>query len=220
MPLNIIVFGATGGTGRAVIAKLLADGHTVTGFARDPSKLTALPGLTIVQGDAMQPADVARAVPGHDAIVVSLGNSQNPVTLLSGARRTTPRDICEVGTRNIIAAVKARPPVRMIVVTAYGIGDTRDRLPFMIKLFYRVLLREHMADKEKQEPLVKASGLDFVLVQPVALTDKPAAGKWLASGSGEVGGQEVSRADLAAFIAQELAHPRFTGKTVAFSGAG
>ena len=36
--MNIIVFGPTGGTGRAVIAKLLADGHTVTAFARDPSK--------------------------------------------------------------------------------------------------------------------------------------------------------------------------------------
>jgi len=94
-------------------------GHKVTAFTRDASKLAAAPRFIIVQGDAMQPADVARAVPGHDAAVVSLGNSQNPFALLLGARRTTPPNICEVGTRNIIAAIDPTSPARLIVVTAF-----------------------------------------------------------------------------------------------------
>ncbi|MBC8050616.1 MAG: SDR family oxidoreductase [Chitinophagales bacterium] len=216
--MKVIVFGSTGGTGRAVIAKLLSDGYEVTAFARDTAKLEAAPQLKVLLGDAINAVDVAKSIPGHDAVVVSLGNSQNPFALLLGARRTTARNVCEQGTRNIIAAVKAASPVPIIVVTAYGIGDTRDRVPFMVKLFYRLFLREHMADKEKQEPVVKASGLDWVLIQPVALTDKPATGKWLASVSGEVRGQEVARADLAAFIVRELAEREHTGKTVAFSG--
>ncbi len=216
--MKVIVFGSTGGTGRAVIAKLLADGHDVTAFARNPAKLEAAPRLSVVQGDAMNADDVARATPGHDAVVVSLGNSQNPFATLLGARRTTPRTICEDGTRNIIAAIKGAKPIPLIVVTAFGVGDTRDKLPFMIKLFYRVLLREHMADKERQEPLVKASRLDWVLVQPVALTDKPAVGKWFANVAGEVRGQEITRGDLASFIVGELVSREHTGKTVALSG--
>jgi len=216
--VKVIVFGATGGTGRAVIAKLLADGHDVTAFARDPSKLEAAPGLTIVHGDAMRAADVAGAMPAHDAVVVSLGNSQNPFALLLGARRSTPSNICEVGTRNIIAALPTASPVPVIAVTAFGIGDTRDRLTFMIKLFYRLVLREHIADKERQEAALKESGLDFVLIQPLALTDKPAAGTWFANASGEIRKQEVARADLAAFIVQELADRRHSRQTLAFSG--
>ena len=194
-------FRSTGRTGRAVIAKLLADGHNVTAFTRDASKLAAAPRFIIVQGDAMQPADVARAVPGHDAAVVTLGNSQNPFALLLGARRTTPPNICEVGTRNIIAAIDPTSPARLIVVAAFGIGDTRDKLPFVAKLFYHSVLREQMADKKRQEAALKSSYLDYVLVQPVALTDKPAAGTWLASASGATRKQYVSRADVAACIA-------------------
>ncbi len=201
-----------------MIARLLADGHDVTAFARDPSKLDAAPRLTAVQGDAMQAADVVRAMHGHDAVVVSLGNSQNAFALLLGARRTTPRDICEVGTRNIIAAIDAGSPMRLIVVSAFGVGATRERLPLMVKLFYRLLLREQIADKERQEAIVKNSGLDFVIVQPMALTDQPATDAWLASASGEVRKNEVARADLAAFIVQELTDRQHSGKTVAFSG--
>ena len=216
--LNIIVFGSTGRTGRAVIAKLLADGHNVTAFTRDASKLAAAPRFIIVQGDAMQPADVARAVPGHDAAVVTLGNSQNPFALLLGARRTTPPNICEVGTRNIIAAIDPTSPARLIVVAAFGIGDTRDKLPFVAKLFYHSVLREQMADKERQEAALKSSYLDYVLVQPVALTDKPAAGTWLASASGATRKQYVSRADVAAFIAEEIGARRYMRQTVTLSG--
>ena len=117
--MNIIVFGSTGQTGRAAISKLLEAENKVTAFARDTSKVAAVADLKIVQGDAMQLADVERAVPGHDAIVVTLGNSQNPFALLFGARRTTPPNICEVGTRNIIAALGSATSVRLIAVTAF-----------------------------------------------------------------------------------------------------
>jgi len=88
--MKIIVFGSTGGTGLATSAALVAAGHQVTAFARDPAKLPALPAVTPVRGDVMNPADVNGAVPGHDLVIVSLGNSQNPFAMMLGARRTTP----------------------------------------------------------------------------------------------------------------------------------
>lgn len=216
--MKILVFGASGGAGRAIVAHALAEGHDVTAFVRDAGKLAPAPHLSIVEGDAIRPDDVAGATPGHDAIVVSLGNSQNAFALLLGLRRTTPRNVCEAGTRNILAALGAGSTVPLIVVSAFGVGDTRSKLTPMVRLFYRLVLREQIADKERQEAALKASGADCLLIQPVALTDKPATGDWFASWTGEVRGAEISRADMAAFIVGEIgARPRRRG-TVALSG--
>ncbi len=216
--MNIIVFGPTGGTGRAVIAKLLADGHTVTAFARNPSKLPPMPGLTIVKGDAMTPAEVKRAIPGHDAIVISLGNPQLPLAISLGARRTTPADICEMGTRNIVAALGPGSPVRVLAITAFGVGDTRAKMSMTSKFMVQLFMQQLMADKERQETVLKASGLDYVLVQPVGLTDAPATGDWVASAKGETRKMRISRKDVAAFIADEIASPLYHRQTVALSG--
>ncbi len=216
--MNIVVFGATGGTGKAVIRAALGRGDTVKAFARDPARIDPAANLRIVGGDAMDEADVARAIAADDRVVVSLGSSQSPFKRLLGAKRTTPADVCEIGTRNVIEAMKAVSATRLLVVSAFGIGDTREQAPWLVKLFYKLLLREQMADKERQEPLVKASRLDWTIVQPVALTDKPPLGRWMASAAGEVGAQEISRDDVAAFILSELAAPAFTGATVTLSG--
>ncbi len=215
--MKIIIFGATGGTGRATARTLLAAGHQVTALARDPSKLSDLAALEAIRGDAMRPADVAAAIPGHDAVIVSLGNSQNPFAMALGARRTTPADVCEVGTRNVIAGMRKAGVGRLLVVTALGIGNQRA-LPLPLRLFYRTVLREHMADKEKQEILVKACGLDWTLVQPVGLTDGAATGDWLADTTGKVRRQRISRADVAAFLATLIDGRAWRHATVALSG--
>jgi hypothetical protein len=166
----------------------------------------------------MNAAEVAAAMPGHEAVIVSLGNSQNPFALMLRARRTTPNNVCEIGTRHIVAAMQANRISRLLVVSAFGVGDTRAQLPFAFKLFYRTLLREQMADKERQEPVVKASGLDWTLVQPVGLNDKPAAGQWLADTAGRIRRPEMSRADVAAFLVTLVAGREYVGRTVALSG--
>lgn len=151
-------------------------------------------------------------------MVISLGNSQNPFALLLGARRTTARDVCEVGTRNILAALPAGRPLPLIVVGAFGTGDTAPKLPLMFKLFYRLVLREQMADKDKQLSVLKASSAPYTLIQPTALTDKPGAGTWTTSEDGSLGKTEVSREDLATFIVQRLAATASRSQTITFSG--
>ena len=215
--MKVIVFGSTGGTGRASIAALLAAGHAVTAFARDASALADMRAVRTVQGDVMIAADVAAAVSGQDAAIVSLGNSQNPFAMLLGARRTTPPDVCEVGTRNIVAAMTEASIKRLVVVTAFGIGRASG-LPFAFKVFYRTVLREHMADKEKQEVVVKASTLDWTLVQPVGLTNAKPTGDWLADTNGRIHRQQVSRADVAAFIVSLLERGDYLRETIALSG--
>lgn len=216
--MKVVVFGSTGGTGLACCSALIAAGHEVTAFARNPTKLSTLNGIRIVQGDVMNKGALPAAMAGQDAAIVSLGNSQNPFAMLLGAKRTTPHDVCEVGTANIIAAMNEPGIKRLIVVTAFGIGSSRPQLPFSFKLFYRTVLREHMADKEKQEALVKASGLDWMIVQPVGLTDSPATGKYLASHDGKIRAPQMSRADVAAYILTIVQQDQYTHETISLSG--
>ncbi len=216
--MKVIVFGATGGTGRAVTQRALAAGHSVTAFVRDAGKLSPAPGLRIIQGDSMVADDVAAALQGQEAVVITLGNSQNAFGLLFGARRTTPRDVCEVGTRNILTALPQKSRMPIIAVSAFGIGETRDKLPLMFKLFYRLFLREQMADKEKQEAVLRVSDAVYVIVQPVALTDKASTGIWTATRDGTLGQSEVSRGDLAAFLLSLVESGGQSGETISFSG--
>jgi uncharacterized protein YbjT (DUF2867 family) len=216
--MRVIVFGATGGTGQATLHALVAGGHHVTAFARDPGVLASIAGITVVQGDVMRQSDVSGAAPGHDAAIVTLGNSQNPFAMMVGAKRTTPADVCEVGTRHIIAAMAASGIARLVVVTAFGIGETRSRLPLTFKIFYRLVLREHMADKERQEALIRKSGLDWTIVQPVGLIDGAATGRWFADDTGRIRRQQIRRADVAAFLLNLMSGDESLRETVSLSG--
>lgn len=216
--MKIIVFGATGGSGRAIVARALAAGHEVTAFARDPARLDPAPGLRLVGGDAVRPEDVARAVPGHAAVIVSLGERPGRFDWLPGPHRSASSRVCELGTRNILAALETGAAARLVVISAFGVGETRAMAPWYFRIYFRLFLRDQMADKARQEALLKASDADFVLVQPVALTDAPATGDWRASTAGVPRAAQVSRGDLAAFIVEELAAKRHHRATVTFSG--
>jgi uncharacterized protein YbjT (DUF2867 family) len=219
--LKVVVFGANGRTGRAVLLTLLAAGHQVTAFARDPAKLPEWQGhdFVTIKGDAMNAADVAPAVAGQDAVIVCLGDSSNPVLLRLGIKRSTPPNICEVGTANVIAAMQAGAVKRLICVTAYGIGDTRARLSPAFKAWHFALqLGAALADKERQEQVVRGSGLDWTLVRPVGLTDGALTGRWLASSTGDRRKRSISRVDLATFIVETLTGGRHLQEVVVLSG--
>jgi uncharacterized protein YbjT (DUF2867 family) len=220
--MAVIVFGASGGTGVAVIRALLDAGETVTAFVRDPTRFSLATnppsGLSVIIGDVLRAADVAAAIEGHDRVVVSLGNSQNPFALMVGAQRTTARNVCEVGTQHIIAGMQAHGCRRIVCVTAFGVGATRTKMPMMFKLFYAVVLREHMADKERQEQALRQSGLDWTIVQPVGLVDQPITGHYRADRDGQIGKQTISRGDLAQFIVRSLDCPADIGQSLALSG--
>ena len=72
--MKLLVFGATGGTGKQLVRQALQQGHVVTAFARDPSKITEAHGnLRVVHGDILQPDSVETAVAGQDAVLSALG---------------------------------------------------------------------------------------------------------------------------------------------------
>lgn len=218
---KILVVGATGGTGRATIEHLVQDGHRVTAFSRHADSLAELSELvTAFNGDATNPNDVERAVEGHDAVIVTLGIAENPIRVRLFGTARTPIDVRSVGTRNVIAAMKKHGVRRLVVQSSYGVGETRGKLRFVDSLFFSLLLKPQIADTEVQELDVRESSVDWVLAQPVHLTDDEADTMPFASDSGEVRDWKISRRGVARFLARVAQTSEYTRKAVALSGAG
>ncbi|MGY1635386.1 NAD(P)-dependent oxidoreductase [Geodermatophilus sp. SYSU D00742] len=216
--MRVLVVGATGGSGRAAVDALVARGHEVTAFARRAEAgLGGRAGVRPVDGDVTVAADVDRAVRGQDAVVVTLGISEHPVRVrLLGPAGTAP-DVRSQGTRQVVAAMHRHGVRRLVVQSSYGVGDTRARLPLSSRLVLALLLRPQIADHERQERLVRDSGLDWVLVQPVNLTDgdEPAA----VSTAGAVEEWRVSRRAVGTVLADAVEGDRWLAGSVAVSGA-
>ncbi|QRK13210.1 NAD(P)H-binding protein [Archangium violaceum] len=218
--MKVLVVGATGGSGRAAIEVLLSAGHDVTAFARRPRALQlSSPRLNIVTGDAANPEDVEHAVRGQDAVIVTLGISENPLTVRMRGSSRTPMDVRSVGTRNVIAAMRKHGVRKLVVQTTYGVGETWGRLSLKWKLLFSLLLKPQIADTEVQEREVRESGLDWVLARPVGLTDEADAGAPFASPEGEARGMSVSRRSVGRFLVEAAEGAKYIGKSVALSAA-
>lgn len=108
---------------------------------------------------------------------------------------------------------------RLVVQTTYGVGETRTRLRWVERLFFALLLRPQIADTEVQNREVTESGLDWVIAQPVHLTDDPEDAMPLASTAGETARMQVSRRSVARFLARAATSPDPVHCSVALSGS-
>lgn len=216
--MKVLVMGATGGSGKAAVEALLADGHEVTAFSRHADRLQPLsPQLRTVNGDAMNAADVDAAVQGHDAVVVALGIHENALRVRLFGSKGTPMDVRSTGTRHAIAAMQRHGVRRLVVQSSFGVGETRALLTPLYRLFFAIFLKPQMADTELQERAVRASGLDWVLVQPVNLTDGLEDGRAFASDRGEVHRMKLPRRWVGRFLADAVREARYLGRSVALS---
>src|SRR5262245_55625940 len=159
--MNVIVFGPTGGTGRALIEQGLAMGHAMTAFSRRPMETAA----KVVTGDVFDADAVARAVAGHDAVLSALGT-----------RPWRHRDVCSQGTAAIVSAMQAAGVRRIIAMSSLGVGEPKAGL--VVRLGGAIVLRKAFRDKARMEELLAASALDWIAVRPGFLTNGQPRGTW------------------------------------------
>ncbi len=217
--MKVLVFGATGGSGRAAIEHLLSQGHEVTAFTR--ASKGATPSEARVRyraGDVMNREDVSSAVVGQDAVIVTLGIRENPLRVRLFGPARTPIAVRSAGTRNIIAAMKEHGVRKLVVQTSYGVGATRARLSLADKLVFDWILKPQIADTEQQEQDVLGSGLDWVIVQPVHLTDDTDDAMPFVSMTGDTHKLKVSRSSVGRFLAHSAETHEFVRRSVAISG--
>jgi len=195
--MKVIVFGATGTVGRLAVSRALEDGHQVTAFARRPEALESTdPNLARVAGDALSAEEVAAAVAGHDAVIITLG---------AGMSRKSR--IRSVGTLNVIQGMQRHGVKRLICQSTLGAHESWSNLNFFWKrIMFGGLLRPVFKDHELQESLVRASGLEWTIVRPGAFTDGPATGSFIEDVAPDESKLKlkIARADIANFLTRQL----------------
>jgi putative NADH-flavin reductase len=200
-----LIIGATGGTGLRLVEEALARGHGVTVLVRRPEALGAFrERVTVVQGDVLDPAAVARAVTGSEAVLCALG-----------PRHESPPALSSQGTRHLLSAMEAQGVRRLVCITGAMIGHSERRLGWLYRLM-RQAFRDIIHDRQLQEQLILGSTLDWTLVRPPRLSNGAARGIWRAGEDVRIGTMaHISRADLARFMVQQLEDASFIRRAVA-----
>lgn len=194
---TIALLGATGKTGRRVLDRALAAGHSVRALVRDPAKLTVTSDrLTVLQGDVLDADAVARTIQGTDAVLSLFGQ-------VRGAPRTLQTD----GTRLIVDAMKKHGVTRLVTLSGGGLRAPEDRpkLPDRaIRWLLKLMAGHVLADAEGHLDVLRASGLDWTVVRGPVLTDAPGQGKYRVGFVGGDSSMKISRDDLADFILSQV----------------
>ena len=195
---TLLIVGASGGTGRQAVLRALAAGYEVRAWSRHAGELPLRhPRLTHVEGDVRDAATARRAVRGVGGVLSALGST-------AGLTRTT---LCADGTRVLVDAMWRHRVRRLVVVTS--LGTTHKLGPVHKHVVDPLLLSRIYDDKREQERVVRLSGLDWVLVRPGRLTDRPASGRERVVFEGPLPGVTVARSAVARFAVEQLRSVRF-----------
>lgn len=204
--MKIALIGATGFVGSAVLAELLQRDHQVTVLARHPAKLTPAPGLTVVQADAQNAAEVAQAVQGHDAVV----SAYNPGWAVPDLHDQFLR-----GARAIVSGVKAAGIKRLLVVGGAGSLFVAPGVQLVDTPEFPAEWKQGaLAARQALTELQTESSLDWSFVSPPILLEPGERTGHYRLGSNEPlqdsagGSGRISTTDLAVAIVDELEKAR------------
>jgi uncharacterized protein YbjT (DUF2867 family) len=184
----------------------------VSAFSRTPAKLDiAHSALTKIAGDFHEAASVRGAVAGHDAVIVCAAPKPSAI-------KDTP-DYFSRGTKYCIEAMKEHGVKRLVVLTAFGVGDSEAAAGWFMKIFFiDGFLKGFYRDHDVQERMTRESGLDFVIARPTRLTNGEGKGNYVRTAELISVPSSISRADVADFMVEACVSATWVGKAVQLGG--
>jgi len=207
--MNVLVIGAAGKTGSLVVERALAAGHRVTAFAREASVGKAATGVSVITGDATDRASLDKAMVGQDAVIDTIGG-KTPY-------RETTLERSVAGA--VVASMKANGVRRLVVISAFGVGDSADQASWFVKhVIVPTWLRGSTADKAAMEAVVRASDIAFVIVRPAMLIDLDATGSVKIFEEHNTA-HKITRADVAQFCVEQLTSDAHVGCAVTIANS-
>lgn len=195
--MKLAIFGGTGKTGKHLVRQALAAGHEVRALVRNPSKMDLThERLTLIQGDIQDAAAVEKAVAGTDAVLSTLGPTNN-----------TPDYQVSKGTTNILSAMKHHGVRRLIISAGAGVdseGDKPKLLNHLLSFALGLAAKHVLEDMTRTVEQVRKSKLDWTVVRVPMLTDDPGKGSVRVGMVGTGTGLRVTRGDMAEFMLKQL----------------
>jgi putative NADH-flavin reductase len=207
--MKLLILGATGGIGLEIVRQALDGGHQVTAFVRTPERLKEFGDrIAIIQGDVLNSAELARALEGQDAVLSGFG-----------AREPRSKADADLLRRFAVALTGAmlRAKIRRVVIVSVAFLFKDSILP-PTYLFGRLFFRDAVIDASRMEDVFRKSELDWTILRPPQLTDKPRTGKYrVREGHLPRFGFKISRADVAECFIKTVKDRASIGKILGVS---
>lgn len=196
--MKILVLGANGGIGIQVVKLGLEMGHQINAVVRNPASIPFQhANLKVIQGDVLKPETLAAPVIGQDAVVSALGIRKEEPTLLYSQ-----------GNAHIMQAMRAAKVRRILCISATGLDPKQWFQHLVAKPILWYVFKNMYTDLVRMETLVSESNLDWTIVRPPQLTDKPRTGKYQYAVNKQLpAAWTLSRADVADFILKHICDP-------------
>jgi putative NADH-flavin reductase len=208
--MKLVVLGATGATGLEIVRQALDRGHSVTALVRSPERLKPFGDrISVKHGDLLNSADMEEVLKGHDAVVSGFG----PRAPISKADAHLLEQFATALTSAML-----HTQVRRVVVESVAFLF-RDSIMPPAYILGKLLFPGIVADASAMERVFEKSGLDWTMVRPPELTDKPYTGTYrIREGHLPRFGFKISRADVADFMIKAVEDHSSIRKIVGVSG--
>ena len=206
MTRNIVVIGANGGIGRQTVELALQYGYLVTAIVRNPDNLNLThDNLTVVKGDIMNPETFKERLKNADAVISAVGKSSFKVT-----------DLYSLGNQRLLSVMPQDKHIFFISASGLEVNPTHSFIVrFATRYILQKLLKNMYADLERMEAMIKSTDLNWTIMRPPRLIDKPVTGKYRFSIDRALNnGLTISRADLAHYMLNNISNEAIYRKTV------
>ena len=199
--MKIVVFGATGIAGKAIVKEALQQGHQVTVLTRQARKVTVQhPNLHVVEGQVTDRTTVGKLLEGQEAVIQTLG--------IGGKGDGRPTTFVSEANQLIMEEMKRQHVQRLIAISVIGVGDSLTFLPWIYrKCVMPLCMRWFQAiidGKNRMEPMIRQSGLDWTIVRCTTLKEGASKGHVQASLDGQGLKFSIPAADMATFMVNQL----------------
>jgi len=204
--MKVVIFGATGFSGQAILAEIIKQGHDVTVLVRDASKVKIKHNnIKIVEGNVLEPAVVASVLQQQEAVIQCLG--------VGGKGDGKPNTFISDATKIIVDEMEKLNIKRLIAMSNVGTGNSIAFQPwFFTKIilpYFMKWLKVIIEDKNRMESIIMNSKLDWTIVRCPNIVDKPAKGKYNATLDGKGLKLSIALQDLSKFMVGQLKETTF-----------
>jgi putative NADH-flavin reductase len=212
--MKVLIFGASGYSGKEILKQALAQQHEVTVLTRSKSSITLNnPNLTVVEGNVLDAKTVNAVLQGQDAVIQCLG--------IGGKGDGKPTTFISDATKIIVAEMEKKQVKRLIAMSNVGAGNSRAFQPWffnkIILPYFLNWLKVIIDDKNVMEPTIANSTLDWTIVRCPNITEKAAKNKVTATLDGKNLKLSITNVDTANFILQQLTDKIFSKQAPSIS---